>query len=260
MMKFFKKSLFAIFAIAFLFSSCIPSLPDGSSQKPVETPKDDTSNEEDSSEKDENSNKNENSWLKVPSILETYKNDFDYIGIATEYGNFGLSQIGSNKYTATYKKGNWGKPSELYYEEIQNGIKRHANSITLGNEMKPQFLFGWWNSGDSKNQTMIDFKASNGKTIKVPSSLNNENLIYATLNVAKSMGVKMRGHVLVWHSQTPDDFFAENYLAEYNSSQIKNLVSKEEMTARQEWYIKTVLECVANWENANGYGKGNHII
>lgn len=244
-MKFLKNSLLAIFITVFFstlfFVSCNTT----------------TTN---TTETQENVTE---TWLSssVSSLYETYKNDFDYIGIAAEYGNFGLSKTGSNKYTATYKaNGYWGTPTELYYSEIQNGIKRHANSITLGNELKPQFLFGWWNSGDSKNQTMIDFKASNGKTIKVPSSLNNENLIYATLNVAKSMGVKMRGHVLVWHSQTPDDFFAENYLAEYNSSQIKNLVSKEEMTARQEWYIKTVLECVSNWENANGYGKGNHII
>lgn len=249
-MKSFKLYLFAIFSIAFLFLSCVtPTNPDISSQKPSENPKEDDSNQ------------NENSWLKVPSILKTYKDDFDYIGMACEYGNFGLSQNGSNKYTATYKKdGSWGNPSELYYSEIQNGIKRHANSITLGNELKPQFLIAWWKSGDSQKQKMTDFTASNGKSIKVPESLNNENLIYATLNVAKSMGVKMRGHVLVWHSQTPDDFFAENYLAKYNDSQITNLVSKEEMTARQEWYIKTVLECVSNWEKANGYGEGNHII
>ena len=92
-MKSFKLSLFAIFSIAFLFLSCVsPANPDNSSQKPSEN------------QKQDDSNQNENSWLKVPSILETYKNDFDYIGMACEYGNFGLSQNGSNKYTATYKK------------------------------------------------------------------------------------------------------------------------------------------------------------
>lgn len=67
----------------------------------------------------------------------------------------------------------------------------------------------------------------------------------------------MRGHVLTWHSQTPEGFFRENY------SKNGNLVSKEVMTARHEWYIKTVLECVAEWEKANRFaGKetGNHLI
>ena len=201
-------------------------------------------------------------WLSssVPSLYETYKDQFDSIGLAAEYGNFGLSQNGSNKYTATYTHdGFWGKPVELYYEEVRNGIKKHANSITLGNELKPGFILQWWD-GDGSKQETVDFVASNGRTIKVPSSLNGEKLIYATLNACKDMGIRMRGHVLTWHSQTPDGFFAENYKPEYNGQLISNLVDKETMTARHEWYIKSVLECVANWEAANGYGTGNHII
>ena len=67
----------------------------------------------------------------------------------------------------------------------------------------------------------------------------------------------MHGHVLTWHSQTPEGFFREKY------SKDGALVSKEVMTARHEWYIKTVLDCVAQWEIHNGYaGKGteNHLI
>lgn len=198
-------------------------------------------------------------WLdaSIPSLKETYKDVFESIGIAAEYGNFGLSCNG-NKFTGTYTHSGWGIPSELYYEEVQNGIAKHADSITLGNELKPQFLLQWW-KGESNN-SYVDFTASNGKTIKVPSKLNGESLIYATLNTAKKMNVKMRGHVLTWHSQTPDGFFAENYTPAYNGDLIANLVDKETMTARHEWYIKTVLECVANWEAANGYGIGNHLI
>jgi len=205
-----------------------------------------------------------NNWLSndVPGLYDTYKDQFDYIGIAAEYGNFGISCFG-DKYTGTYTaNGYWGTPSELYYEEVQKGVAKHANSITLGNEMKPQFLLQWW-TGDGSSQTMVNFTASNGKTIKVPNQLNGENLIYATLNVAEKMGVQMRGHVLTWHSQTPDGFFAEGYSPTYSDSTkntITNLVDAETMTARHEWYIKTVLKCVENWESANGYGPGNHII
>jgi GH35 family endo-1,4-beta-xylanase len=197
----------------------------------------------------------------LPSLYETYKKHFDYFGIAATYGNFGLKQEGDDKYTATYSQQYWGTPGELYYDEIQQGIAKHANSITLGNEMKPQFLLAWWSVGSGGSVTTVDFTASNGKTIKVPAALPNEKLLYATMNVAKKMGVQIRGHVLTWHSQTPDDFFAEGYSASVGSDGLlTNAVDAETMTARHEWYIKTVLECVANWEAANGYGEGNHII
>lgn len=202
------------------------------------------------------------SWLdeSVPSIYQTYKDQFDYFGIAAEYGNFGLSCKG-DKYTGVYTwNKSWGNPGELYNEEQRKGISKHANSITLGNELKPQFLLAWWSNGNGCKQKMVDFTASNGQTIKVPEKLNNEQLIYATLNVCKSMGIQMRGHVLTWHSQTPDDFFAENYNAVVTNGKLTNPVDSKTMTARHEWYIKTVLGCVDAWEKANGYGQGNHII
>ena len=210
--------------------------------------------------------RSQDNWLAdtVPSIKQTYSDTFDYIGLAVEYGNFGLKCTG-NKYTGTYTHDKfWGTPSELYYSEVQQGISKHANTITLGNELKPQFLLQWWD-GDGFSQPTTTFTASNGKTIDVPDKLNGEALIYATLNAAKKSGVKMRGHVLTWHSQTPDGFFTENYKPVYDeqTKAITNFVSKEVMTARHEWYIKTVLDCVAQWEIHNGYaGKetGNHLI
>lgn len=202
--------------------------------------------------------RSQDNWLadSVPSIKQTYSDTFDYIGLAVEYGNFGLKCTG-DKYTGTYTHDkSLGTPSELYYSEVQQGISKHANTITLGNELKPQFLLQWWD-GDGSSQPTAKFTASNGQTIQVPDKLNGEALIYATLNAAKNAGVKMRGHVLTWHSQTPEGFFREKY------SKDGALVSKEVMTARHEWYIKTVLECVAQWEIHNGYaGKetGNHLI
>lgn len=186
-------------------------------------------------------------WLSdsTPSLKETYKDIFDSFGLACEYGNFGT---------------NWGTPVELYYEEVQNGLKKHADSMTLGNELKPQFMLCWWRNGDGAKESMTSFTASNGQTIQVPQTIQGLSRLNDILTILKNNNLKMRGHVLTWHSQTPDDFFAEGYSAKYNGELISNPVSKEVMTARHEWYIKTILEYINEWEADNGYGTGNHII
>ena len=190
---------------------------------------------------------NRENWLSdsTPSLKETYKDIFDSFGLACEYGNFGT---------------NWGTPVELYYKEVQNGLKKHVDSMTLGNELKPQFMLCWWDNGDGAKKSMTSFTASNGQTIQVPKTIQGLSRLNDILTILKNNNLKMRGHVLTWHSQTPDDFFAEGYSAKYNGELISNPVSKNVMTARHEWYIKTILEYVNDWEAENGYGTGNHII
>ena len=56
------------------------------------------------------------------------------------------------------------------------------------------------------------------------------------LNFAKASGIKVHGHVLVWHSQTPEAFFHEGY------DTGKPLVSREVMLGRLENYIREVME------------------
>lgn len=190
---------------------------------------------------------NRENWLSAstPSLKETYKDIFDSFGLACEYGNFGTG---------------WGTPVELYYDEVQNGLKKHVDSMTLGNELKPQFMLCWWAKGDGAKESLTSFTASNGQTIQVPKTIQGLSRLNDILTILKNNNLKMRGHVLTWHSQTPDDFFAEGYSAKYNGELISNSVSKEVMTARHEWYIKTILEYVNEWEANNGYGTGNHII
>ena len=186
----------------------------------------------------ENVTYEENDWRNdsVPSLYETYKDYFEYVGLACEYDS-------------------WSGVKELVKDDVCEGLKKHGNTITMGNEFKPDGFFGYTRNGSGK--TMVDFNASNGLTIKVPDTLNFD-IIDKCLSQCKKHGLQMRGHVLVWHSQTPDNFFAENYIAKTSGEKITNLVSKDVMSARQEWYIKTVLEHVSQWENDNNGGK--HII
>ncbi len=57
----------------------------------------------------------------------------------------------------------------------------------------------------------------------------------ALLEFAKENGIKVHGHVLVWHAQTPEAFFHEGYDAN------KPYVTREVMLGRLENYIKEVL-------------------
>lgn len=165
-------------------------------------------------------------WRDAPSLKEAYVDGgiFDRFGFACEYPEI------SDKNTA-------------------KGLAHHGNTTTSGNELKPDFVFAWPFSISTKSYT-----DSAGTTIQVPSSINFAARMDPFLNSVKAAGLQMRGHVLVWHSQTPEWFFREDYNA--NNS----LVDKATMTARQEWYIRSVLEHVAEWEAENGYGEGNHLI
>lgn len=56
------------------------------------------------------------------------------------------------------------------------------------------------------------------------------------LDYASKNGIKVHGHVLVWHSQTPEAFFREGYDA------AGAFVSRETMIARLDNYIRQVFE------------------
>ncbi len=157
-------------------------------------------------------------WLEAPSLRETFKGKFD-IGFA----------IPLNK---------------LEQRVFQEGLAHHASTFTMENEMKPDPIFGAY-SGKRAPSSMEVFEASNGLKIEVPKNYLVLSYITKSLQYAKTNNLKMRGHVLVWHSQTPGWFFHEGYRMN------GKLVDKDTMTARQEWYIKSVLECVKEWEEKN---------
>lgn len=178
--------------------------------------------------KPEPANKNI-SWTEAPSLKEAYVDTglFEHIGFAVPAMNLGKANI-------------------------QNGLKHHATSVTLENEFKPDAIMKNF-SGGIGAAAMEPFTSTKGITIDVPkqNKLNFTTVDQALLECL-DMGIKMRGHVLVWHSQTPKAFFCEDF----NSG--KPLVNADVMEARQEWYIKSVLEHVKQWEER--VTNGEHII
>lgn len=127
--------------------------------------------------------------------------------------------------------------SEISLNDIQDLVEHHFNAITIGNELKPDAMFGY--SNDKCPGTVeVEF---NGETFTAPKLDYSRaekilNIIYDWNQEHPDRFIKVRGHVLVWHSQTPEWFFHEEYDPK------KDYVSKEEMSKRLEWYIKTMLE------------------
>lgn len=93
------------------------------------------------------------------------------------------------------------------------------NSVTMENSMKPDYLFNQKQS-QTEGHLVVEF---NQDAVKM-------------MNWAKENGFSMRGHTLVWYSQTPEWIFHRDF---DNKS---DYVDREEMLARMEDMIRQVFE------------------
>lgn len=126
--------------------------------------------------------------------------------------------------------------AELEDEKVWEIITTHFNALTIGNELKPDAMVGY---SVSKCPGTEEAEL-NGETIVVPKldySRAEKMLdkIYDWNRENPDNQIKVRGHVLVWHSQTPEWFFHVDY------DKNKDYVDVDTMNKRLEWYIRTML-------------------
>lgn len=100
---------------------------------------------------------------------------------------------------------------------------RQFNIMTHENELKPDAVIDIAASKKlaAEDETAVAIRLDSAKPM---------------LNFCQANNIKVHGHVLVWHSQTPEAFFHEGY------DTGKPFVSREVMLGRMENYIRRVFE------------------
>ncbi len=101
-------------------------------------------------------------------------------------------------------------------------VLKHFNSITHENALKPESTLDY--------DATIAYMNANEDQTHPQVSLSSD--ARATLDFARDNNIPVRAHVLVWHSQTPNWLFTENY----SKAKDAPVVSKEVMKQRLENY------------------------
>lgn len=112
----------------------------------------------------------------MEQLKELYK-DYFKIGVAGE------------RISDRFTNNEIGNPAK---EEL---ILKHFNSFTFANELKPLYNMGFYD--ESATEEYLPF-------------LINPSAKFL-LDFAKKNNLKVRGHVMVWHSQCPKEIFCKNY-------------------------------------------------
>lgn len=155
----------------------------------------------------------------VPSLKDVYANDFT-IGCLLSYRNIGFPDdppVPGQSRVVTPNGGHL--------------IKYHMNSMSPGNNMKPQYTVDIITSASEYNAA----SPSERDSINTHPIVKFNGDIIAQLNWAQRQGFTFRGHTLIWHNQTPAAFFRRGY----NSNSTR--LTKEQMIERMDNYIKEII-------------------
>lgn len=157
--------------------------------------------------------------------------------------------------------------NEIFGANAAKFLNEQYNAVTPGNEMKPESLMDSTNIDpisleDAKAEGLYipegyEKQEDNVMTYKVTETVDGEEKTVSKTGVVlpklkfenidkileecHAKGLKLRGHTLVWHAQTPTYFFQKSFTGVKSSS--KN-TTEENMDLRQEYFVKNIMEHV----------------
>lgn len=159
--------------------------------------------------------------ISMDSTSDFYFDDFEVTGKNnTNVAYATNSNVGlKDQYANYFRVGSVLNSATVQDSTITATILKEFNSITFENEMKPDYIM------DKDNSTNTNIAVS-------------LNACASLINFCAENNIGVRGHTLVWHSQTPEWVFKENL--DSNGA----WVSEDLMNQRLESYIKNVFSAI----------------
>ncbi len=159
----------------------------------------------------------------VPALKNVYTNDFN-IGCLLSYRNIGFptdSAVAGQSAVVT--------PNGGYL------VKFHMNSMSPGNNMKPQYTVDITSSANAYAAASTQAQMDSIDTHPV---IRFNGDMIAQLNWARRQEFTFRGHTLVWHSQTPAEFFRSGYTS------TGTRLTKVVMIERMDFYFHEIFRLI----------------
>lgn len=174
----------------------------------------------------------ETEWKSSPSsqdFMDFYIDDFNATPAVLPEIEKNIASL-QDVYREYFNIGGAATASEIAPKPAKELVLKHYNNLTFGNELKPDAVL-------DHTATIAYMEANGGNQVNPQVNLRAAKTL---LDFARDNNLPVRGHTLVWHSQTPDWFFKENYSTDTNAA----WVSKEIMLQRLENYIKNLMELI----------------
>ncbi|MDR0948424.1 MAG: endo-1,4-beta-xylanase [Lachnospiraceae bacterium] len=164
----------------------------------------------------------------IPRLYEAYQNISTHPDAAAGFGYGGMGGVCIG-------------PDALNDTNRMDLVKYHFDNITIENQLKQDHILpSYVPNTDAPDGNGGYFPTLSFEAAKPILDWVKE---YNATNAPTDADIKLRGHVLVWHSQAREWFFRENYQAG------GLYVSPDVMNQRLEYYIKSVFE----YFEQNGY-------
>lgn len=189
-------------------------------------------------------NLNGSDWIAIKNVKVSFTDDMSDVYVYLEGGqedmfldDFKLVEVPSkeiqkdlpslkNVYSQYFKIGTALTPSDMSSKAFMALCDKHfSGSITVGNQLKPDSVLN--------KEATLKYVEETGDDTNPQVSFSAAKSV---LEYCRKNNIPVRVHTLVWHSQTPDWYFRENFADD------GDWVSPEKMLKRMENYIKNYFE------------------